>query len=519
VLSTALIVFREVLEAALIIGVVLTATQGVVGRRRWVTFGVGAGLLGACVVAIFAEAIAQAAEGVGQELFNAGVLLAAMGMLAWHNLWMARHGRELANQMNAVGRDVSEGSRPLHVLSIVVALAVLREGAEVVLFAYGIAAGGANTLSMFSGGALGIVAGAAIGTALYFGLVHIPMRYLFTVTSWLIVLLAAGMASQACAYLIQAGIVPAIKPVLWDTSALLSKHSLVGEMLHTLVGYDDRPAAMQFIVYVAAIAIIGGLTVAARKPAGLRMAAVSALLLAIVVAATFVMPAPAFASHKVYYPTVDQGETELEMRGHVTWDNDRDKQNEQTYKFGVGHGFTSYWFSEIYVEAEKPAGESSYEIESYEWENLFQLTEQGKYWADWGFLIEYAKARDSDDPNKVELTPIMQTQFGKTLFTVNLKFERETGDNADDDWMQAYAWQLRWFGNPKLEFGVEGYGELGKVDNWNSWDEQEHQVGPAIFGKLKTDGGHAWKYRLALLAGLTSDTPNATLAGTLEYEF
>jgi len=519
VLSTALIVFREVLEAALIVGIVLTATRNVVGRGRWVGYGIGAGLIGACVVAAFAEGIAQAAEGVGQELFNATILLAATAMLAWHNVWMARHGRALASQMQSIGRDVSAGTQPLHVLSIVIALAVLREGAEVVLFAYGIAAGGANVWSMLSGGAMGIVIGAGVGAALYFGLLQIPTRHLFTATAWLIVLLAAGMASHAAGFLIQAGMLPAIKPVLWDTSAILSEHSPVGEILHTLVGYDDRPAAMQILVYAAAVAIIGALTLAVRKPLRVRTAGVAVAAVLMATVSAVLLPTPAHATHKVYYPTVEQGETELELRGHVTWDSDRDKQNEQKYKLGIGHGFTSFWFSEIYVEVEKPAGDNSYEVESYEWENLFQLTEQGKYWADWGFLIEYSKARESGDPDKVELTPIMQKQLGRQLLTLNLTFERETGDNAEDEWELAYAWQFRWLGDPTLEFGLEGYGELGEVNNWKSSSEQEHQIGPALFGKIKTAGGNAWKYKLAMLAGLTSDTPNATLAGTLEYEF
>lgn len=271
-LSTAIIVFREVLEASLIIGILLTATQGVAGRNRWISYGVGGGLVGACVVAFFAEVIAAASEGMGQEIFNAGVLLAATAMLAWHNLWMARHGRELATRMKTVGQGVGENAQPLYMLSIVVALAVLREGSEVVLFAYGIAAGGANALPMLSGGVLGIFAGIAVGAALYFGLLRIPTRYLFTATAWLIVLLAAGMASQAAHFLIQAGILPAIKPILWDTSMILSERSLIGEMLHTLIGYDDRPAAMQFIIYVSAIAVIGAMTLIATKPARVRMA-------------------------------------------------------------------------------------------------------------------------------------------------------------------------------------------------------------------------------------------------------
>lgn len=519
-LSTAVIVFREVLEAALIIGIVLTATQAVANRGRWIAYGVGGGLVGACIVAAFAGAIAQAAEGMGQEIFNAGVLLTATAMLAWHNLWMARHGRELAVRMKSVGQGVSEETKPLHVLSIVIALAVLREGSEVVLFAYGIAAGGANTLLMFTGGVLGIVAGAAMGAALYLGLLRIPTKYLFTATAWLIVLLAAGMASQAAGFLTQAGILPAIKPVLWDTSAVLSEHSLIGETLHTLIGYDDRPSGMQFLVYAIAVVVIGTMTLAASKPLNMRTAGVAAVIVAAITLVTMVLvPAPAHATHKVYYPTVEKGETELELRGHITSDSDSALRNEQKYKIGVGHGINNFWFTELYGEVEKPAGVDNYEMESVEWENLFQLTPQGKYWADWGFLIEYSKARESGEPDKTALTPIMQKQLGQDLLTVNLTFENQSGDNAADGWQFAYAWQYRWHGDRKMEIGLEGYGETGDVDDFNPTDEQVHQVGPAIFGKLKTASGHAWKYGLGLLAGLTSATPAATLTGLFEYEF
>ena len=328
------------------------------------------------------------------------------------------------------------------------------------------------------------------------------------------------MASQAAAFLIQAGILPAIKPVLWDTSPILSEHSLLGEMLHTLIGYDDRPAAMQFLVYAVAVVIIGTMTLAASKPINMRAAGLTAVIVATITIVTmFLIPAPAHATHKVYYPTVEEGETELEVRGHTTIDSDSSLRNEQKYKIGVGRGFNSFWFSELYGEVEKPAGVDNYEMESFEWENLFQLTEQGKYWADWGFLVEYSKARESGEPDKTALTPIMQKQLGRDLATLNLTFEKESGDNAADKWQFAYAWQYRWQGNRKLEYGVEGYGELGDVSDWNSSSDQVHQVGPAIFGKLKTASGHAWKYAVGLLAGLTSSTPSATVTGLFEYEF
>ncbi|MFN9791149.1 MAG: FTR1 family protein, partial [Holosporales bacterium] len=90
-LATLIIVFREVIEAGLIIGIVLAATRGVHHRGRWVSYGILGGTAGACVVAAFASSLAGLMAGVGQEVFNAGILILAVLMLTWHNVWMARH--------------------------------------------------------------------------------------------------------------------------------------------------------------------------------------------------------------------------------------------------------------------------------------------------------------------------------------------------------------------------------------------------------------------------------------------
>jgi high-affinity iron transporter len=249
-LGALIIVFREVIEAGLIIGIVLAATRGVPTRGRWVSSGVVGGLLGASVVAVFAGAISDAFQGAGQELFNASVLSIAVIMLMWHNAWMARHGREIAAEMRTIGVAVSEGAKPLTALAIVVGLAVLREGSEVVLFLYGIMASGTSGSALLVGGLLGIAAGAGFTALTYFGLLAIPTRYIFSVTSWLIALLAAGMASQAVQFLNNAGLVVALDRTIWDTSWMLSEGSIFGRMLHALIGYTERPTEMQLIVYI-----------------------------------------------------------------------------------------------------------------------------------------------------------------------------------------------------------------------------------------------------------------------------
>jgi len=257
VLSALIIVFREVLEAALVIGIVCAATRGVRGRGVMVTLGVGAGIVGAVLVALGAERISELAEGMGQELFNASILLTVVVMLGAHILWMSRHGEALARDAGRAGESVRTGEKPPRILAALVGLAVLREGSEVVLFLYGIAAGGATVGAMFAGSAAGVVLGALVGLALYSGLLTIPSRHLFAVSSALLILLAAGMAGQAAKFLIQADYLPALS-YLWDTSWLIANDSVLGQVLGTLVGYDAEPAGMQLLFYLAVIGVLVG---------------------------------------------------------------------------------------------------------------------------------------------------------------------------------------------------------------------------------------------------------------------
>jgi high-affinity iron transporter len=259
-LPALLIVFREVFEAGLIVGIVMAVTSGVPGRGRWIAGGVVAGVLGACLVALFTGGLSELFGGSGQEVFNAGILSFAVIMLTWHNVWMARHGRELAAELKAAGEAVVAGSKSLAALAIVVAIAVLREGSEVVLFLYGVAASqGGASWGMVAGGFVGLILGSLVCLMTYLGLITIPARYLFGVTSTLIAFLAAGLAAQAIAFLQQADILTALDQTVWDTSWILSDSSYLGRALHTLIGYVDQPTAMQLIVYAATLTVIAAL--------------------------------------------------------------------------------------------------------------------------------------------------------------------------------------------------------------------------------------------------------------------
>jgi high-affinity iron transporter len=507
-LGSALIVFREVLEAALVIGIACAATRGIAGRNGWVAGGVFAGLAGACLVAAFAEVIAQTASGMGQEIFNASVLLAAVAMLGWHNVWMARHGRELAQQMNALGQSVQSGSRPLYALGAVIALAVLREGSEVVLFLYGIAAGGSSVSAMLAGGGIGLVGGGAIGMLLYFGLLRIPTKHFFTVTSWMILLLAAGMASQAAGFLIQADYLPSFGDALWDSSHIVSPESVIGEILRTLIGYEAQPAGMQLLFYVATLVTIGVAMKLLGRPAPVAARAALPLVVAGVLAASLAAPrAEAGPADKVYRPVVEYGETEIELRAGYVRDERKELNTTQAYVIDLGHGVTTWWFTEAVLEFEKEP-DASLEAEELEWENIFQLSETGEYFVDLGFFAELKLPLEVEYPYGVEVGPMFQKETGPLVHNLNLLAEWAFGNGFETEDELGYSLQSRWHSGTPVEGGIQGFGA-----------EDAHLLGPAIFGAGRMGERGKIKWDAALLAGLTDDAEDWRLRGELEFEF
>jgi len=513
-LATAIIVFREVLEAALIIGIVLAATRGVPMRGRWVAGGVAAGLLGATIVALFAGAISDMAEGMGQEYLNAGILLAAVAMLAWHNIWMAEHARALTAHMNRVGTSVAEGELPMRALALVVSFAVLREGSEVVLFLYGMAASTGGVAQMATGGGLGLLAGATVGAGLYLGLLSIPARHLFRLTGWMILLLAAGMASEAARFLVQADALPALSTgPLWDTSAVLSDRNLIGQALHTLIGYTPRPLGIQLVAYLVTITVIGAFMIRkhrAPKPTK-SIGAAAIVLLSISLAGGVLTSKPAHAGDKVYSPIVHKGELELEFIGH------RDKGGDQSHKWEVGYGVTDRWSTALFLETEKEPGDPL-KAEAFAWENIIQLTEQGEHWLDAGLYLEYEHGIRADGHDKLEGKLLLEKETGRFVNRVNIIFEKEISGPNPDGLELGYAWQTRYRLIRAFEFGVEGFGGFGELSEFKPAREQEHTLGPVIGGVIPIAAKWNFKYELGYQVGLSAAAPDHRAKAMLELE-
>ena len=255
-LQISIIVFREILEIALVISILFVATKGVKGRDKWILSGIGLGLSGALLVALFTDNISESFEGSGQEIFNALILLISSAMVSWTVVWMKKFGKKISANLKQLGKSVLEGTQSMVVLMTVVAFAVLREGAEVVLFGYGSFVSGGSFAELALGATIGLICGIIVGLALYFGLLKVLGRHFFSITSWMLVFLAAGMVASATSFLSRAGIVPEIIYPVWDSAFLVSEEGLLGKILHALFGYISKPSAAQLIAYLATILLI-----------------------------------------------------------------------------------------------------------------------------------------------------------------------------------------------------------------------------------------------------------------------
>lgn len=510
-LSTAIVIFRESLEISLIMGIVLAATRDLPKRMFWIIGGMVAGVAGAGAVAYFADEISNAASGVGQELFNAGILFTAACFIGWTALWMRKHVRGMSAKLRQVGIDVTAGNLPRYSLSAIIALAMLREGSEIVLFVYGMIASGETATAIISGSLLGAILGVAAGVAFYAGLIRMSAKYMLQVTSWILMLLVAGLASQAVGFLTAAGYFDTLARPVWDTSWLLSDGSLLGQALHSLIGYCARPSTIQLLIYaltlgglVALIAVIDG-----RARRGTIMAVAGAGL----VVAMLIASRPAFAIDKIYSPVVVKGEMELEYNGNRTFDSDPGKDNAQAHEIELGYTPTDRWQTQAVLELERAPGEET-RVSAVAWENVLQFWEQGDKWADAGVLFSYLHGLHHDSADAVEAKLLLEKQSGKFLHRLNIGGNQEVGSNASGGPDFSAQWSSRYRYSPLFEPGFEIQSDFGQDNVLGHFRNQQHYVGPAAYGELIQN----IKYEAAFFFGVSDAAARNAARFKLEYE-
>ena len=512
-LSTLIIVFREVLEAMLVVGIATVAAREVNISSRWIYAGALGGVLIAVIVAVFAGAIAASMQGMGQEMFNASILLSASLLMVWTAIWMGKHGREVTQKIRQTCQNVKGNNTAKLVLSIVVGLAIAREGSEVVLFLYGVAAAGASNVSlMLSGGAIGVALGVLVAMGLYRSLVHIPMRYIFLVVTSLIVLLSAGMASQGIAYLVMVDVLPAWGEPLWNTSHIIPEQGVLGQVLQALMGYDDRPSGMQVFVFSLVLSLTW-LAIYVQKNSKIRlMNTVAAMLL--MGLAISMQPADAEAK-KVYSPIVEEGEVEVEYYLDYAIDSDPTKNTNARHQFELEWGVTDRWKTAIYGDFRKRP-KQSFTYQGLKWENIYQLFEQGEYWLDAALYIEYISPKSSfNKPDAVEFKLLFEKEFGKIVHTTNLIFKQEVGSNANSNASAGYSWRSKWRKSRTWEPAIEVYGSLGELSHTKPLAKQSHQIGPVFLGKFH----NGLSYEVGYLFGLTSASDQGAIKLVMGYEF
>ncbi len=218
----------------------------------------------------------------------------------------------------------------------------------------------------------------------------------------------------------------------------------------------------------------------------------------------------------VFLPAVVYGEREIDFKAGSSRGNDQDPASAAS--LGFGYGATASWFTELYVKYKRENGEPT-KFDAYEWENKFQLTETGKYPVDLGFILELERPQDRDEGYEVHFGPLLQTDFGRLQANANLLFKRNYRAALPNDMIMGYQLQLKYRYRPELEYGLQGFGEMGKWDRWDPRADQSHRFGPAVFGRLKVGDRQAIRYNAAYLLGTTAGSPDRTLRMQIEYEF
>jgi hypothetical protein len=215
-------------------------------------------------------------------------------------------------------------------------------------------------------------------------------------------------------------------------------------------------------------------------------------------------------------PIVEAGEREVDFKvGRAAGAGGR---HDAAASLGFGYGASERWFTEVYLKY-KDENSAGGKFDAVEWENKLQLTETGKYPVDLGVLLEIEHPQDHAEGWEVRWGPLLQTEFGKWQLNLNLFLQRNYRAELPSTMQFLYQWQTKYRWRKELEFGIQGFGETGSWHDWLPRDEQNHRIGPALFGKFGIGGGHQLEYNVAWLFGASRAAPAHTLRAQLEFEF
>jgi len=252
-----IIIFREILEVSILLGIIAAATNGIKNRFLYINSGILLGILGAVLIAVFTNTIFESFDGYGQEIINAIILLISSCMIIWTLVWMKNAHNKTTSKIINYGKGASQGEISLLSITFVTASVIFREGSEIALFSYSILAGTDQSfISIILGALLGFTTATITGILIYKGIIKIAGKYIFKVTSVFLSLIAAGMAAQAANLLASSNVITSYQIPLWDSSWLISQESFLGKILNFSIGYIDNPNGLEATFYLATLVII-----------------------------------------------------------------------------------------------------------------------------------------------------------------------------------------------------------------------------------------------------------------------
>ncbi|RYE06173.1 MAG: hypothetical protein EOP33_02960 [Rickettsiaceae bacterium] len=255
-LKIAIIVFRECVEIALLLGIIMAITKRVENSRLYITAGLVLGTLGASLFAFFTKYVSFSFGGMGDEIFDSAIIIITAILISWTIVWMKGYELRFRRKLEDISSKINDHSTGHLMLVLVVAATILREGTEIILLIYGISsAEKINVDHYLIGFGVGAVSGLLLGSIIYLGLVKFAGKYVFKISSFLLIFIAAGLASQAAAKLTSIDMIPTLSDRLWDSSWLVSDYSMVGKLLNTIIGYTAKPNGMQMLFYISTILI------------------------------------------------------------------------------------------------------------------------------------------------------------------------------------------------------------------------------------------------------------------------
>ncbi len=254
----ALVVFRECLEISLLLGVILAVTKQIEKSRLYIIAGVMLGVVFASIFAFFTRKLSLSFDGIGDELFDSGIMILITILISWTIIWMQGYGIKVKQHINDLSVKIHEGNASYFMLVFLVATTILREGAEIIILVYSISSVETISSSIYLQGVIiGATSGFLLGLVIYFGLIKIAnQKYIFKISTVLLMLIAGGFAASAAGILTSSGLVMFLSDQLWDSSWLVADRSMIGKILNIVTGYIARPNGLQVLAYFTTILLI-----------------------------------------------------------------------------------------------------------------------------------------------------------------------------------------------------------------------------------------------------------------------